>query len=339
MPRLLHVLPRIDRTESVAQSALVTQAIGSAYDVQSLRLGVDLPWRGGFDLRGWRQLDEALQRAKPDVIQAWLSADDWWTLRLLTRLSRARVIASWREVEPWPIAVLPRLVARRVHRIVTPTDGLAEAFAGRGIDRSKLTVVPDRIADSNREPTSLRLDSSQLIPADAQVIVAVGRWRWSDRWRELMWSADLLKFLKLPVHLVMCGYGDDLSRAEKYRGQIEIADRVHLRPIAEAAAWLDRANCFWSLRDDPGVSPWLLAAMQHGAPVVTSRTADHRQIITDGRDGFLIPLGSRADLAKRTLQMIEDPAIAARMSVAARETIAARRANHVTLDTYRQLYG
>ncbi|MBL8829356.1 MAG: glycosyltransferase [Planctomycetaceae bacterium] len=338
MTRVLHVIPQHDRSGAVAQAALVASAVGASCDMLSLRLGVDLPWRGGFDLRGWRLLDEAVRERQPDVIHSWLAADDCWTLWMLARQRRAPVVASWRDRESWPIAWWPRFVSHRVSRIVVPTVGLSEAFAAQRIDAARLTVVPDLLPELDRDSGALPNEMAALLPVDALLIVAVGRWRWSDHWRELMWAADLLKFLHLPVHLVLCGEGEDVARLERYRRQIEIVDRVHLRPIAEAAQWLDRAQVCWSLRDDPGVSPELLRAMQRGVPVVASQTGDHARLITDRHNGFLVPHGSRADLAKRALQLHEDPGLAERIAAAARKTVQDRQTHAAAVAQWQQIY-
>ncbi len=339
MTRVLHLLPHHDRSGAVAQPALVARAMGARGDVLSLRLGVDLPWRGGFDLRGWRLLDEAVRERRPDVIHSWLGADDCWTLWMLARQRRAPVVASWRACESWPIAWWPRFVSRRLHRIVVPTVGLAEAFAAQRIDAARLTVVPDLLDETDHDFVAPPSDVAALVPMDALLIVAGGRWRWSDHWRELIWAADLLKFLHLPVHLVLCGERNDTARVERYRRQIEIGDRVHLRPIAEAAYWLSRAKVFWSLRDDPGVSPELLRAMQRGVPVVASQSGDHARLITDRHNGFLVPHGSRADLAKRALQLHEESGLAERIAAAARVTVREHCSPAETIAAWEQIYG
>lgn len=337
MTRILHVLPPHDSTEAATQAALVSTALAKQHEFRTVRLGVDLPWRSGCNVSGWLALARLHNSWQPEVIHVWGMADNVWLLLGIQKRPQVRVVLSWRELVSWRMAWLAGVVSRRATRILVPTLGLAEAFADREVDSRQLVVMPDAL-DALPPCATPPSDVTARIPNSARVILAVGRWSWHDRWKDLIWAADLLKFLQQPVHLVLCGYGQDTPRVEQYRRQIEIGDRVHLRPSCELPYWLDRAEIFWSMRDDPGVSPWLLRFLRHGKPVVVSRTADHARVITDGVNGWLAEIGSRADLAKRTLQWLERPELAASIGDAARQTTLAHIDSAAVAPCYAEVY-
>lgn len=338
MSRILHLLPPHDSTEAASQAALVSAALAHQHQFETLRLGVDLPWRSGCNLSGGVRLTRVLHVWQPDVIHVWDQGDNWWLRMSLHSRPKPRLILSWREQRAWHTPWLAGSYGHLASRILVPTLGLAEAFARLGIAAEKLVVMPDALDDPPGLASSAP-DVTHGVPQEARVILAVGRWSWHDRWKDLIWAADLLKFLKLPVHLVLCGYGEDTQRLEQFRRQTETRDRVHLRPSVELPQWLERADMLWSMRDDPGVSPWLLKCLRLGKPVVASRTADHARVITDGQNGWLAAIGSRADLAKRTLQWLEQPELAGAIGSAARQTSLTRIDSTVVAPCYAEVYG
>ena len=66
-----------------------------------------------------------------------------------------------------------------------------------------------------------------------------------------------------------------------------------------------------------------LEAMSQGCPVVSYDVRyGPREQITDGVDGFVVPEGDQARLAERVVELLRSPELVARMSAAARETVA-----------------
>src|SRR5207247_6421381 len=62
----------------------------------------------------------------------------------------------------------------------------------------------------------------------------------------------------------------------------------------------------------------LIEAFAAGTPVVASDIAGYRQVVTDGREGLLVPAGSPLELAEALRSLLVDPAPASAMGVAAR---------------------
>lgn len=85
----------------------------------------------------------------------------------------------------------------------------------------------------------------------------------------------------------------------------------------------------------------ILEALREGTPVVATPVGGHAEILRDGENGFLVPLDDPEAMAARCNQLLDDPALAERMSQAARETLARefRLADQIDayLDYYRSL--
>jgi glycosyltransferase EpsD len=112
------------------------------------------------------------------------------------------------------------------------------------------------------------------------------------------------------VKLLLVG-GDAIDGAwQRYAAETGMASHVdflgqrqdvdQLMPICDIAV----AS---SLREGLGIN--LLEAMACGLPVVATQNNGHRELISDGENGFLIPAGDSAAFAKRVNSLIEDQSL------------------------------
>ncbi len=134
------------------------------------------------------------------------------------------------------------------------------------------------------------------------------------------------------VRLVLAGSsGPPLGfwiRAE----ELGLRDRVEYvaRPSRDALISLyQRANAFALPSDEEGLGMVVLESMACGVPVVSTRSGGPDGVITDGEDGFLVPLDDAQAMASRLGQLLEDPDLNLAMGRKARKTIEARYAERV----------
>lgn len=127
------------------------------------------------------------------------------------------------------------------------------------------------------------------------------------------------------------GYGRQLkSMATDLIDQGRLAMPGFVEDMASAYAAMD-VLCFPS--DVEGFGLVAIEAMMMGVPVVRTDTAGGRDMIVDGKQGFLIPVDDLEALSRRVAQLLEDAALRRRMGEAGRkrarrdfsaETMAAR---------------
>ena len=67
-----------------------------------------------------------------------------------------------------------------------------------------------------------------------------------------------------------------------------------------------------------GTSQSVMQAMAQGRPVVTTRVGGLPYLIRDGFDGYLVPYGSKDELAKRIIHLLDDSVERSRMGKRAR---------------------
>jgi len=75
----------------------------------------------------------------------------------------------------------------------------------------------------------------------------------------------------------------------------------------DLALWLDAATAFCLPSRNEGTPNVVIEALASGRPVVASRVGGIPEIVTDGRNGFLVESGDAAQLADRLQMVLEKP--------------------------------
>ena len=126
------------------------------------------------------------------------------------------------------------------------------------------------------------------------------------------------------ARLDIFGEGSQRARLQTEIERAGLAGAVTLRgfdPAAREALWTSSA--FLMTSEYEGYPLSTLESMSHGCPVVSYDVRyGPREQITDGVDGFVVPEGDQARLAERVVELLRSPELVARMSAAARETVA-----------------
>ena len=81
--------------------------------------------------------------------------------------------------------------------------------------------------------------------------------------------------------------------------------------------------------DEEGLGVVILEAMACGRPVVATRCGGPDGIITDGYDGFLVPMDDAESMADRLVQLLKDAQLNLEMGRRARQTIESRYSEEV----------
>ncbi|MGW5678495.1 glycosyltransferase family 4 protein [Streptomyces sp. NPDC003860] len=160
-----------------------------------------------------------------------------------------------------------------------------------------------------------------LAPADLsqKLIVAAGRLS-----KEKQYDVLLKAFAKVvAVHpdwsLRICGWGPDRDRIRRVLHRLRLHDSVQLMgprsPIEPE--WVKGSIAVSTSRQE-SFGMTLVEAMRCGLPLI-STDCDYgpREIVKDGEDGLLVPVGDVAALAASMLKLIEDESLRRTMAEAA----------------------
>jgi glycosyltransferase involved in cell wall biosynthesis len=151
--------------------------------------------------------------------------------------------------------------------------------------------------------------------------------------------SDLLQALQaLPDYtLTLVGSGPDEMKLKGLAGELGLSGRIHFTGFVSDRAHLRRlyqeCGVFVSTSSWEAVALVVLEAMSCGAPVVATRIASFEELLTDGKDGLLVPVGSPQQVAqaiRSAYDAQED------LGTNARRTVETRYSSAVL---YRQLSG
>jgi glycosyltransferase involved in cell wall biosynthesis len=262
------------------------------------------------NLRRIRALRQALRAADPDLAISFLAKINVLTV-LATRGLAFPVVVSernnperqrFRGIWSW----LRQRLYGRAYCVVTPSRGVLESFSGEIRERGR--VIPNPV---------------DLVPAAAGRqgsgrLVAVGRLVHQK-------GFDLLlrAFARIaPEHpewtLTIWGEGEERAALAALSAELGLAGRVRLPGVTQRPGqWVDDADIFVLSSRFEGFANVITEAMVAGLPVIAFDCPwGAAEIVRDGEDGLLVPLGDVHALAAAMRRLIGDPQLRRRLGEA-----------------------
>lgn len=350
--RILQIIPTLDRSGAEKQMTLLARGLPrEEFEVHVCALTRGGPMlaelesagvpttivgkRWKLDPRAFWKLVRLVRRLKPDLIHTWLFAANTYGRAAGVLAGVKCLVAGERCVDPWKSWEFwfDRRLARHTTRIAANSEGVRDFYAARGIPREKIKVIPNGIPPLPASPSTREEILAEFgLPASARLVGLVGRLWPQKRVKDAIWAADLLKQIRDDVHLVIVGDGPHRQRLEMFRDQCEIRDRVHfLGHRSDVPRLLPHFEVLWLPSAYEGQSNALMEAMAAGVPVVATDIPGMRELVVDGQTGYLVstegwpPNATTVNktvaggLARCTVRLLDDPALAKRLGEAARE--------------------
>jgi glycosyltransferase involved in cell wall biosynthesis len=282
--------------------------------------------RWKLDPQAFWRLKEYVARLKPDLIHTWMFAANAYGFAAARACGVKNLVIGQRCVDPWKSRLqlaLDRAMAARCRRVVVNSEGVRDFYARHGTPAAQVSVIPNGVAMPEPPTTTRHQLLAELgLPAEARLIGLVGRLWPQKRVKDAIWAADLLKVIRDDVHLLVIGDGPQRDRLRRFRNQCRIGDKVHLLgERGDVPRLLPHFDVLWSTSGYEGQSNVILEAMAAGIPVVATDIPGTRELVLPNGTGFLVPVGNRAAFAKCTERLLNDAALAARFSAAARERV------------------
>lgn len=333
MVRVLHVLNRDTPASTLRQLALLRGSLAQEFETQVCSLENDSRRRHGIsnicehvifcrpphpcDATFIYRFIRLLRQCDPDIVHLWdHSMTAWATLAnrfsgdrpLIAHLWRDEDIAAYRQAGRW---------LRSASHAVVPSERQKHELLHSGCAAKQITViVPGVGRGTGDQANSLRMEFD--LSPKATLVAAAGELSADARFKDLIWSLDLLRVIHPEAHLFIAGEGEGERRLSNFAATIGLGHCVHfLNNRHDMDGLLAQCFCYWhaSERDTNSI----LQAMALGLPVVAADVPAHRSAIIDGKTGRFVTLGDCAAVARTTNLLLRDPETANQMGKSGRE--------------------
>ena len=191
-----------------------------------------------------------------------------------------------------------------------------ETYRAFGCVQCEIGVIPNfvNLAEYSRDLATPR---ESLVPAEHKLLVHVSNFREVKRVKDVIRIFARLR-KAMPATLMMVGDGPDRNDAEQEARDLHVSDDVHfLGRLAHVAPLLAASDLFVLPSQTESFGLAALEAMACGTPVMAARVGGIPELITDGVEGLLEPVGSVEAMARRATDLLKDGARHERMRAAA----------------------
>jgi glycosyltransferase involved in cell wall biosynthesis len=301
---------------------------------------------GGFSPRAAWHLAEAVTQLRPDVIHSHNLGPLIYSG--LATLGGRR--CPWVQGEHSQLTDeerLPRRLRQRrwlyrgCHAIHTVSTAMREELIDCGFPSQKITTIANGVDTARFTPGDRTAARRALsVPAQALCIGIVGRFGPFKRHLELLEAFEQIVPRFPHARLLIAGGGGSEEAA--------VARRVQASPFRELVHLVgfqsDPRACYQAIdllvipSVNEGLSNAALEAMACGVPALVRSGCGHEQIITHGQDGWIHPLASPEELARRLVEILAEPVGLVDFGRNARKKVVSQFSLESMISAYEHLY-
>lgn len=211
---------------------------------------------------------------------------------------------------------------RKCQHIIIPSESMRTVLVNDYGLVDRFTVIPTGIDITPYKKANGSELRTQWNWQDDKVIISAGRLAEEKNWETLLRAFAIAQRAQADIRLVLLGDGPQADALRQLAGELEITDRVTFVgkvPFEEIPNYLKAADLFSfaSITETQGLVT--LEAMAAGLPVVAVDASGTRDILEDGKQGFLTQ-NDPNDLANGMIKMFENPSLVSKFKSASLRT-------------------
>jgi glycosyltransferase involved in cell wall biosynthesis len=219
-------------------------------------------------------------------------------------------------------------------------DTAADAERVLKLPPGTIVTIPNGIVSVSGDRREVRRELG--VRDDELLVVAIGNLSERKAHHLLVRALIQLKERSPEIRWRLAIGGTDQGTAPHLRDLAadgKVAERVHLLGHrSDTENVLAAADVFAMCSLHEGMPLAIMEAMFAGLPVVSSTAGGIGEMITDGVDGLLVPVGISEPLAQALERLLTDPSLRGRLGAAARERAARQFGIAPMMDAYERLY-
>ena len=207
-----------------------------------------------------------------------------------------------------------------VSRFIANSCATRDAWVRFGIDADRVRVIPNGIPMTSMMPVDVR--ERWGIPRDRAVIGCVGNLV-AGKGHAFFLAAFARLSAHMPgCHAVIVGDGPLRAMLEHTARMMGIAHAVTFAGYcADARAMIASMDCFVLPSETETFGRALLEAMLARTPIVATNVGGIPEVVTNGRDGILVPSGDVDACAAAIARLLNDPTFARQLTDAGAVTV------------------
>jgi sugar transferase (PEP-CTERM/EpsH1 system associated) len=302
---------------------------------------------GGIDWGLVLRLAKMLRRCRADLVHS----HNWGTFLyavLAAKLAGVRIVNGEHgknvgEIDGDGAAkrMVKRTLGRRVERIVTVCQSIAEEWIAYGIPEEKVLCIPNGVDTGRFYP---RDDAREFrkqfgLPESVFLVGSIGRLDELKNYDVLIAALGQLKDSFPEVHLAILGDGPRKERLKALAEDLGIAERVHLLGFRNRPeSFLAALDIFALPSKYEGMSNVVLEAMSSGVPIVCADLPSHREIFSPGLEGEIVNPSTEALWAEMLGELYQSTQRRRALGLAARAKVVEKFSIEKMVSDYDRLY-
>jgi glycosyltransferase involved in cell wall biosynthesis len=216
---------------------------------------------------------------------------------------------------------LKRIAYRLADEVTAVSDGVArDLVSGLGVPPSRVSVVYNPVVHDRQTAQAAEALDHPWFTDGKPTVLAVGRLVEQKDYPTMLAAFARIRETASEARLAILGKGPELAALETRAREIGLtADSIQFLGFdPNPFRYMARARVLLQSSRAEGLPGTIIQSMACGTPVV-STDCDHgpREVIRDGIDGFLVPVGDADSLADRATRLLRDDSMRARFSAAA----------------------
>ncbi len=274
---------------------------------------VSLHGKGKFDFRVLWRYFLYLRKYPPDIIIAFLYRA-YIPTRIFGFLLGIPNISSVRDVQQWmnPVHIFIEKITASLSTVIYSCSNAVTRFLLQdiGIKRERVVTIPNGIeVDSFSTKINKKKKLKELgLDDDLKVVGTVCRLFEPKKGVKILLEATKDTQKEIDFQLLIVGGGKDERRLKKKAEDLGIK-ALFLGERDDVAEILQVIDVFVLPSFYEGFPVVILEAMAAGLPVVATNVGGNREVILDGRTGFIVEPGSPDKLAEKIKDLLEDDEI------------------------------
>lgn len=302
----------------------------------------EIPCNGRMDWRAVGRIREIARRHNADVVHSHGYKSDVYARLAGRGEGRALVATCHGQIRNRLVlrayCALDCAILRRFDRVAAVSDELAAGLISSGLQRSRVTTIPNGV-DLGRFAHARPALRSEFAARPGRVIGMVARLDAGKGADVLLKAAPRILAHFPDTTFVLVGGGPQRGALEALAARLKITQSVIFagvrREMPEVYASLD-VVVLASLSE--GMPMCLLEAMAAARPVVATPVGSIPLLIHPGHTGLLAAPGDPGDLAEKILQVLRNPGEAQTMAENARRRVSGRYSPAAMAERYMNVY-